>query len=103
MPQWLQDITNGWPMIRANIPTFIVIIALIIGAVWAAMAWSYGAIISNQASEIKLLERQKAEASATPKSSVLAERASLRLHLYGNTRQPDRLSADNIGTIWQMF
>jgi hypothetical protein len=62
MPQWLQDITNGWPMIRANIPTFIVIIALIIGAVWAAMAWSYGAIISNQASEIKLLERQKAEA-----------------------------------------
>jgi hypothetical protein len=71
MPQWMQDLTTGWPMIRANLPTFVVIVVLITGAVWAALSWSYGSIISHQASEIKLLERQKAEGVALPKPSPL--------------------------------
>jgi hypothetical protein len=100
MPQWLQDLTTGWPIIRANIPTFIVIVVLIVGAVWAAMSWSYGTVISNQASEIKLLERQKAETSAVPKPGALAERAHLRLHVYGDTRLPDRLATANV---WRWY
>ena len=87
-------------MIRANIPTFIVISALIAGVIWAAMSWSYGTVISNQTSEIKLLERQKAEASAIPKQGALVDRASVRLHIYGDTRLPDRLGAVNI---WRWF
>jgi hypothetical protein len=64
------------------------------------MSWGYGAIINHQAAEIKLLERQKAEATAAPKSGPLAERASLRLHVYGDSRTPDRISASNI---WRWF
>jgi hypothetical protein len=100
MPQWLQDLTTGWPMIRANLPTFIVIVVLIMGVVWAAMSWSYGTIIGNQASEIKLLERQKAEATAVPKPGSLVDRAQLRLHVYGDTRLPDRLAAENV---WRWY
>ena len=84
----------------ANIPTFVVIVGLIVGVVWAALSWSYGSIISHQAAEIKLLERQKSEASAVPKSGALIERASLRVHVYGDARLPDRLSATNI---WRWF
>jgi hypothetical protein len=100
MPQWMQDLTAGWPMIRSNAPTFIAIFVLIVGVVWAALSWSYGSIISHQAAEIKLLERQKAEASAVPRTAVLKERSELRLHVYGDTRLPERLSADNI---WRWF
>jgi hypothetical protein len=57
-------------MIRANIPTFIVIVALIAGVVWAALSWSCGSIVSHQAAEIRLLERQKAEATATASLSA---------------------------------
>jgi hypothetical protein len=99
-PQWIQDLTQGWPMIRANIPTFIVIVALIAGVVWAALSWSYGSIVSHQAAEIRLLERQKAEATATAKPGPIVDRASLRLHVYGDTRLPDRLSATNV---WRWF
>src|ERR1051326_110904 len=100
MPQWMQDLIAGWPMIRSNIPTFIVIIALIVAVVWTAMSWSYGSIINRQAAEIKLLERQKAEGSAFPKPGPLKERAELRIHIYGDNRLPERLSADNI---WRWF
>lgn len=100
MPQWMQDLTQGWPMIRANIPTFMVIVVLLAGIIWAVLSWSYGSVISHQAAEIKLLERQKAEASAVPRPTTLAERASLRLHLYTDMRTPDRLSASNI---WRWF
>jgi hypothetical protein len=100
MPQWMQDLIAGWPMISANIPTFLVIIVLIIGAVWAAMAWAYGRIISHQSAEINLLERQKAEASAVPARDGLKERAELRLHVYGDNRLPERLSANNI---WRWY
>jgi hypothetical protein len=100
MPQSIQDLIAGWPMIWANIPTFIVIVLFIIGIVWAAMAWGYGRIIRHQAAEIKLLERQKSEASAVPARGDLKERAELRLHIYGDNRLPERLSAENI---WRWF
>ncbi len=66
MPQWMQDLTTGWPMIRANIPTFIVLAALIFGVVWWLMDWRYGSIITgrdgiiaNKESEITLLKGQR--------------------------------------------
>jgi hypothetical protein len=100
MPQWMQDLTAGWPMIKANLPTFIVIVVLIAGVVWAALSWSYGSIIRHQGAEIKLLERQKSEATAVPQQGVLKDKAELRLHVFGDNRLPDRLSADNI---WRWF
>src|SRR5258708_22118387 len=100
MPQWMQDITAGWPMIRSNLPTFLVIVAVIAGVVWAALSWAYGSTIRSQAAEIKLLERLKAEATVNPRPGTLAERASLRLHVYTDNRLPDRLSASNI---WRWF
>ena len=100
MPQWMLDLIAGWPMIGANIPTFAVIVVLIIGVVWAAMSWAYGRIIAHQSAEIKMLERQKAEAAAIPLPGALKERASLRLHIYGDNRLPDRISADNV---WRWF
>jgi hypothetical protein len=87
-------------MIRANLPTFAVIVVLIAGVVWAVLSWSYGSIISHQAAEIKLLERQKSEATAVPKGGPLAERAALRLHIYGDTRLPERLSFSNV---WRWY
>ena len=76
MPQWMLDLIAGWPMIMANIPTFIVIVILIAGLVWAAMSWAHGSIIRKQAAEIKLLERQKAEAAvAITKPNSLKEGA----------------------------
>ncbi|MGM5020219.1 hypothetical protein [Tardiphaga sp. 367_B4_N1_1] len=66
MPQWMQDLTAGWPMIRANLPTFIVLAALMFGAIWWLMDWRYGGIltgrdgiISNKDSEIALLKGQR--------------------------------------------
>lgn len=61
MPQWMQDLTTGWPMIRANIPTFIVLTVLIFGVVWWLMDWRYGGIIANRDSEISSLKTQKDE------------------------------------------
>jgi hypothetical protein len=66
MPQWMQDLTAGWPMIRANLPTFIVLAALMFGAIWWLMEWRYGGIISgrdsiiaNKDSEIILYKGQR--------------------------------------------
>jgi hypothetical protein len=59
MPQWMQDLFAGWPMIRANLPTFFVILVLILGAVWWLMDWRYGGIITNRDSEIALLKGQR--------------------------------------------
>src|SRR5215475_11237207 len=100
LPQWMQNFVAGWPMIKANLPTFIVIVLILAGLIWAAMSWAYGSIISHQAAEIKLLERQKAEATAAPRPGPLADRASLRLHMYGDTRTPDRISASNV---WRWY
>jgi hypothetical protein len=46
MPQWMQDLTAGWPMIRANLPTFFVVLVLILGAVWIVVNWSYSGVLA---------------------------------------------------------
>jgi hypothetical protein len=61
MPQWMQDLFAGWPMIRANLPTFFVIVVLIIGAVWWLMDWRYGAIVASKTGQIELQDRQLAD------------------------------------------
>jgi hypothetical protein len=61
MPQWMQDLFAGWPMIRANLPTFFVILVMILGAVWWMMDWKYGATIASKTGQIELLDRQIAD------------------------------------------
>src|SRR5258708_36334735 len=69
-PQWLQSLISGWPIIRANLPTFFVLAVLMFGAifgvVWWLMNWRYGGviagrdgIITNKDSEIALLRGQR--------------------------------------------
>jgi len=77
LPQWMQNLIAGWPMIRANLPTFLVILLLMAGVLWLMFNWAYGSVISNQASEIKLLERQKAEASAAKSDAPAQTKSSL--------------------------
>jgi hypothetical protein len=62
----MQDLTAGWPMIMANWPTFIIVVALILGAAWWLMDWRYSGvitnrdgIIANRDSEITLLKGQR--------------------------------------------
>lgn len=59
MPQWITDLFAGWPMIRANLPSFVFIVILIFAAVWWLMDWRYGGIITNRDSEISLLKGQR--------------------------------------------
>jgi hypothetical protein len=70
MSQWMQDLTAGWPMIRANLPTFFALAVLmfgaILGGVWWLMDWRYSSIISgrdaiiaNKDSEIALFKGQR--------------------------------------------
>jgi hypothetical protein len=61
MPQWIQDLFAGWPMIRANLPTFFFIVVLIFGAVWWLMDWRYGAIVASKTGQIELQDRQLAD------------------------------------------
>jgi len=61
MPQWMQDLTAGWPMIRANLATFFVILMLMLGAVWIVLNWSYGTIIASKNGQIELQDRQLAD------------------------------------------
>jgi hypothetical protein len=61
MPQWMQDLTTGWPMIRANLPTFFVILVLIIGTVWWVMDWRYGGVLASKSGQIELQDRQLAD------------------------------------------
>ena len=61
MPQWLQELIAGWPMIMANIPTFVVIVALLAGVLWAAFKWAYGNVIASKDSQIELQDRQLAD------------------------------------------
>ncbi len=46
-------------MIKANLPLFVVILALMFVAVWWFMDWRYGGIIANRDSEISLLKGQR--------------------------------------------
>jgi hypothetical protein len=100
MPDWLKELANGWPMIRANVPTFIAVVLIIAGGIWGLFYWAYESRLKNQESEIKLLERQKSEATAVPKQGPLADRARLRLHVYGDTRVPEKLSYENV---WRWY
>jgi hypothetical protein len=61
MPQWMQDLIAGWPMIRANLPTFFIIVVLIIGAVWWIMSWRYGDLLASKNGQIELQDRQLAD------------------------------------------
>jgi hypothetical protein len=61
MPQWMQDLFAGWPMIRANLPTFFVILALIIGVVWVVVNWSYSGVLASKNGQIELQDRQLAD------------------------------------------
>jgi hypothetical protein len=58
MPQWMQDLSAGWPMIRANLPTFFVILVLMIGAVWIVVNWSYSSVLASKNGQIELQDRQ---------------------------------------------
>jgi len=61
MPQWMEGLIAGWPMIAANVPTFVVIVALIAGSLWAAFNWSYGRVIATKDGQIELQDRQLAD------------------------------------------
>jgi hypothetical protein len=60
MPQKMQDLFRGVADdTGANLPTFFVILVLILGAVWWLMDLRYGGIITNRDSEISLLKGQR--------------------------------------------
>jgi hypothetical protein len=103
MPQWIRDLFAGWPMIRANLPTFLFVVVLIFGAIWWLMDWRYGGIITgrdgiiaNKDSEIALLKGQRDDykdklSGATP------DQAKARidtLEKIVSRLQPRRLSSD---------
>jgi hypothetical protein len=48
-------------MIRANLPTFFVILVLIIGAIWWIMNWRYGDLLASKNGQIELQDRQLAD------------------------------------------
>jgi hypothetical protein len=58
MPKWMRDLFAGWPMIRANLPTFFVILVLIVGAIWIVVNWSYSALLASKNGQIELQDRQ---------------------------------------------
>jgi len=57
----MEGLIAGWPMIAANVPTFVVIVALIAGSLWAAFNWSYGRVIATKDGQIELQDRQLAD------------------------------------------
>lgn len=61
MPQWMQDLFTGWPMIRSNLPTFFVILALIITTVWVVVNFSYSGVLASKNAQIELQDRQIAD------------------------------------------
>ena len=61
MPPWMQDLFAGWPMIKANLPTFFVILVLMVGAVWIVVNWSYSGVLASKNGQIELQDRQLAD------------------------------------------
>src|SRR5665213_718041 len=61
MPQWMQDLTSGWPIIKANLPTFLVILVVMIGAVWVVVNWSYSGVLASKNGQLELQDRQLAD------------------------------------------
>jgi hypothetical protein len=58
-PQWVQNLFAGWPMIKANLPLFAVILVLLSVAIWWVVNWRYDGIVANKDSEITLLKGQR--------------------------------------------
>ena len=93
----MQDLTAGWPMIRANLPTFFVILVLMVGAVWVAFNWSYGGVLASKNGQIELQDRQLADfrdklKGATPeqaKDKIDSLEGTLR-KMIGNNWEPLR-------------
>lgn len=61
MPQWMQDLFMGWPMIRSNLPTFFVILALVITTVWVVVNFTYSGVLASKNAQIELQDRQIAD------------------------------------------
>lgn len=61
MSPWMQALIAGWPMILANLPTFFLILALIIGAIWWIMSWRYRDLLASKDGQIELQDRQLAD------------------------------------------
>ena len=96
MPAWLENLVVGWPMIRANLPTFFAIVIILIIAIWAIIYWSFRAILGSKTAQIELLDRQIADYrlklhGATP-DEAKARIDSLEARL--KSIEPRRLVAD---------
>jgi hypothetical protein len=61
MPQWMQNLFEGWPMIQANLPTFFIILVLMIGVVWIVTQWNYSGVLASKNGQIELQDRQLAD------------------------------------------
>ena len=61
MPQWMQDLVAGWPIIRANLATFFVILVLITGVAWWLMGLRYSDLLATKDGQIQLQDRQLAD------------------------------------------
>lgn len=61
LPQSLQDLVNGWPMIEANPATFIAIVVVIAFAEWVILRFWYGGRLSSKDAQIELQDRQLAD------------------------------------------
>ncbi|WP_407146333.1 hypothetical protein [Bradyrhizobium sp. ORS 86] len=59
MQQWLEKLVSGWPMIRANLPTFFGILVLMCFSIWQLVDWQYKTIINNKDSELTLAKSQR--------------------------------------------
>jgi hypothetical protein len=92
-------IFGEWHVISQAPVSFAMAVLATAVVIWFALSWAYGNIVSHQASEIKLLERLKGEASARP-TGQLADSAELRLHIYGDTRTPSLVAERDI---WRWY
>jgi len=103
-------IVGEWKVIR-HAPASILMIAAVVGlALWNVINWSYGAVVTNQTSEIRLLERQVKDYEhqvdrlqkrpATTVGGEMADTADLVLRTYGDERIPTRLSYENV---WRWY
>jgi len=61
LPQWVQDLVNGWPMIKANPATFIAILVAIVLVVWFIFRFSYSRVLASKNAQIELQDRQLAD------------------------------------------
>ncbi len=108
MPQWLQNLFAGWPMIRANWPTFITLLVLMAVSIGGLMEWSYGgvvrnkdSIISNKDSEIAFLKSQRDDYKDKLSGASPAEAKARIDHLEARLAaiEPRRLTKEQRATL----